>query len=151
MLNGLQHRDSPRESYWSHNIMKLFELFINKGSPTKYCFQVFQYFFNEFIDCMDEPYIIAGLRALAAHHTLLLANDEPGHHASQDWSDDDEDEDDNDDTVPPLWYHTIKTQTNEQIELTWKMLFNEFRTNLHCYVRGRMYITFSNLCSCHVN
>ena len=115
MLNGLKHHEEGRQSYWSHNVLKLFELFINKGSPTKYCFQVFQYFFNEFTASIDEPYIIAGLRALASHHTLLLANSK-------------------------LWYHTIKGPGNKDIKLTWKMLFNEFRTNLQCYINGSMFI-----------
>ena len=112
MLNGL--KINKQESYWSSNLRGLFKVFLNKATATKYCFQVFQFFFNEFIDCIDEPYIIAGLRALASHHALLLKNKK-------------------------LWYHTIRTAENEDIKLTWKMLFDEFRRNLHIYIEGRMF------------
>lgn len=118
MLNGL--KIYKQESYWSKNLPGLFKVFLNKATATKYCFQVFQFFFNEFIDCIDEPYIISGLRALASHHALLLKNEK-------------------------LWYHTIRTTENEDVKLTWEQLFDEFRHNLHTYIDGRMFSMMSTI------
>ena len=110
MLNGLktQHIDS----WWPTNLHSLFQVFMKKGA-TKHSFQVFQHFLNQFEDCIDQNYIIAGLRALACHHSLLLKN-------------------------KLLWYHKICNRNHEFELLTWEKLFKEFRINLCTFVNGSM-------------
>lgn len=112
MLSGL--KTTRVDSYWPSNLHSLWKVFCKKGA-TKHSFQVFQHFLHEFQDCIDQDYVVYGLRALACHHSLLLKHD-------------------------TLWYHTICNANGEYERLTWDRLFLEFRINLRKFVTGSMWL-----------
>lgn len=102
-----------RDSWWPTNLRHLFKVFAKKGA-TKHSFACFQYFLSEFVDCIDVDYIICGLRALSAHHSLLLWNKK-------------------------LCIHSILQRNGTNKPVTWAAMFNEFKINLHKYIRGGMW------------